>query len=494
MDFKSKYWVAIFPYLKTSDDLRYKNIVIKNSGDKSGLPNEISDFVDELCKMFYLRSDVQIDNLSFAFNISENEVQSPIEFVSELNEFQTLLCYLYSSPHPTLGDPFLSREHSSYYLFRPTKVSEDFIFANHNVNILADIDQFEVDEIGDISGYEGRLNNKTYFWVTHKDKIFPPAAHMWLNISQDISSDFFNNSSRYNSVISYFTRRKENNQLGQRVLTAINWYNRSLSMDLEEEVALVNLSIAFESLLGLDQGNNITNRFKESVNVILGGFPRLESWAIQFYNARSDIVHEGKSHRLSFIATDKPKNNNTNELIYRPLVSYGRQIFQACVATILTGARLSEEMRLSSQLVTNKQRLESICQKLSKRKGTPKERISAVSKEVYEIEAYRFIPEHGLEIDNLIGAAKLLAQQYLKTISEDKSELNVNMQKLSETDSKDHYELLSTFNEVFQILKELPISISDTSNNELHIVKSLFQSIWRYVYMYYYQLKIKRKK
>ena len=73
-----------------------------------------------------------------------------------------------------------------------------------------------------------------------------------------------------------------------RLLTSLNWYNRTLLSDIDDDITLVNLSIAFECLLGLEQGNKVTERFKETVNVLLGGFPRLDSWLSQFYHARSE--------------------------------------------------------------------------------------------------------------------------------------------------------------------------------------------------------------
>ena len=48
------------------------------------------------------------------------------------------------------------------------------------------------------------LNNRSTFWITRKDQITPPTARIWLNISQDISSDFKTTSPIYHPVISFF--------------------------------------------------------------------------------------------------------------------------------------------------------------------------------------------------------------------------------------------------------------------------------------------------
>ena len=134
MDFESKYWVAVFPYIKTTNEVRYKSIRIISSLDISNVPSEISEYVKELCSSFYLRHDVQIENVSFAYHITEEEVKCPTNFINDLDEFQTLIRYIYSSPHETFGDPFLNYEHSYYFLFRPKLVSKYLLFfrTQHN--------------------------------------------------------------------------------------------------------------------------------------------------------------------------------------------------------------------------------------------------------------------------------------------------------------------------------------------------------------------------
>lgn len=494
MTTESKYLFAFFPYLKTSEPVPYRDLVIRNSDDLADLPTEATPHLETFRSMFFLRDNLRIQKMSYTYHISEDDETGISQFMQQLLEFQAIVCFIYSSPHPTSGDPFLNYEHSSFYLLRPTRFSKYLVFDDHNVELLTDMEQFEMDEREEIEGYEGQLNNKSHFWVTKKDRIFPPAAHMWLNISQDLHSDFYYRSShslRYRPVIEYFATRKGTNPLGQRVLTAITWYNRTLKMGIDEEVALVNLAIAFESLLDLEQGEKVTDRFKEAVRLLLGGFPRLDSWLTQFYDARSEIVHEGGSQNLMFIATDNPKKRS-DELVYRSLVSYGRQIFQVCVATILTGARISEQLRLSSMLVTNQQRFERICQTLSKGEGTADERILAVSQDVNEIETYRFVSEKGLTVDLLIGATKLLVQQFLDTVPDLPPELITQMKDFINTKSSQHYEALSLLREILNSFERLPSTQPILSTDVQITVKSLIESVWHYVFMYYFQLKHKQ--
>lgn len=489
MDFKSKYWVAIFPYLKTSEDVQYKNIRIISSSDTSKVPSEIAAYVTELCSTFYLRHDVQINNVSFAYHITEDEVQSPTSFINDLDEFQTLLRYLYSSPHQTSGDPFLNFEHSSYFLFRPKQVSKYLLFSEHNTIIHADINNYSIDELENIQGYEGLLNNRSPIWITRKDKITPPTAHIWLNISQDISLDFNRNSPLYQPVFAFFSYKTDNEDLRSRVLTAVNWYNRSLLADIDDDIALVNLSIAFESLLGLEQGNKVTERFKETVNVLLGGFPRLDSWLSQFYHARSEIVHDGKSQRIAFLPVDKSDIKATNEPEYQLLISYGRQIFQACTASILTGSMLAEHMSLPSRLVTNQQRIKNIAEKLSSKTTSAQDAILSAEKEIIEIESYRFVPESGLKVDELLSVGIVLSKKYIEINSViEFDEINKKLKDFSNNKVKKHLETLSSLYEVTELMKKLPGRLFH-DNKELYLTKSLLESIWHYLFKYYFNLK-----
>jgi len=92
--------------------------------------------------------------------------------------------------------------------------------------------------------------------------------------------------------------------LATRVLNSLRWYNRSLAIDVQEDVALVSLAVAFESLLDLPRGREVTERFKQAVVLLLGPVARLDSFLEQFYDVRSDLVHSGSTEDCMFRAID----------------------------------------------------------------------------------------------------------------------------------------------------------------------------------------------
>lgn len=490
-----QYTFAFFPYLKTSEPVHYRSLTVRSTDDRTHLPPDAIQHLETLQNMFFLRDHLRIQKMSYAFHAS-SEKFSTDEFAQQLLEFQTLVCFIYSSPHPTFGHPFLRLEHASFYFCQPTKVSQYLVENEHNVEILPEAENLKFDSRKEIEGYVVLLNNKSHFWATRGSRIFPPAISLWLNISQDLSNDFNHDiphSLLYGSVVRYLTMRRDDDKLSERILTALTWYNRSIGIDIDESVALVNLTIAFESLLDLESGEKITDRFKEAVTLLVGDVPRLDSWLTQFYKARSDIVHEGRSTSLMFFASDYSKKPPQRpELEYRSLVSYGRQVFQVCVETIMTGAQIAKQLKLASLLVTNQQRLERICQVLSKSDGTPAERIIGSSQDVHDIADYLFIEEKGLEYDQLIGTAKLMFQQYLKSADYDSSEPIEQIKKFVAVDSDNQYEALSLLKEILEGFKSMGNKPSSL-NNLRHIVSSLIDSVWHYTFPHYFYLKRSQK-
>ncbi len=494
---ESEYTFSFFPYLKTSGPVLYRSLTIKSSHDFTDLPPDAVRHLETLRTMFFLRDHLRIQKMSYAFHAS-NEDFSPTEFIQQLLEFQALARFIYSSPHHTSGDPFLRFEHGSLYLLQPKQVSKFILVNDHNVEILQEGQSLDFDSRNEIEGYEGRLNNESYFWVARGSRIFPPTAYLGLNISQDLCKDlsYSHSQSRlYRPLVEYFSAEEERDNLSERMFTALTWYNRSLEIDNDESVALINLAIAFECLLDLEEGEKVTARFKEAVGILVGNVPRLDSWLTQFYGARSQIIHKGRSASLMFIATDDPKKPfGRPELEYRSLVSYGRQVFQVCVATILTGAQIAKQLKLDSLLVTNQQRLERICKALSKGDGAPADRIAAASQDVRDIATYRFVAEKGLQFDQLIGTAHLMIQQFLDSAPDVSSELIKPMQEFAAISSSDHYEALSLL-KVIQDRFESGGITQQTSTIDLRfIVASLIDSVWHYTFMHYYHLEHLEKK
>jgi hypothetical protein len=366
---------AFFPYLKTSEPVRFRSITLRATEDSSGLPAAAVPDFEILRSLFFLRDHYRIESMSYAFCADDAAESVTSEYIRDLREMRELLAYVYSSPHESFGDPFLRNEHSSLYILRPKRFFRSLVDSEHNVAAALPAEYPEADERSEISGYECEVDGRSMTWVTAGSRLYPPAVHLWLNISQDLRWDFerISGSTRYGPVWSFFaSRRDEPSELYSRLLTALKWYNRSLGADVPDAAALVHLATAFESLLGLEQGPDITRRFKSAVMLLIGNVPRADAWLDQFYRARSEIVHRGEANALRFNPyhgmKGVPEEAGSG---YRSLLSYGWFIFQICAAAVSSGALMARQIGLESMLLTNRQRLERISTVLSKEPARP---------------------------------------------------------------------------------------------------------------------------
>ena len=204
-----------------------------------------------------------------------------------------------------------------------------------------------------LPGYEGRYNFRNPFWVARGSRLYPPVPHLSLNDSQNLAWDLgraFTEAPQHGLLPTLIKEPLSAN--ARRVMTAIHWYNRANSYLVDDSEAILSLAIGFESLLGLPRDVK-TDRFIDAISLLLGRVPRLNSWAVQFYAARSEIVHEGRTDRLRLMPTVEKLNEAGPE--YQSLISYGRQIFQLCVGSVLFGPtlRIGPNFRTSSRQTRN---------------------------------------------------------------------------------------------------------------------------------------------
>lgn len=487
---KSLVALAVFPYLRTFEPIKYRDLEFRSTEDTTGLPIDIVEHLNRLQKVFFLRDNLLLTRMSYAIiqRPSEEEWGEETALI-QLREFQAIVAYYYSAPHPTSGDVFLAREHASVYLCTPKRVSLSLIRETQFTEISGPDEYPEPDIRGDVEGYQVLFDFRTHLWITAGSRIYPPVGRIWLNYSQDLGRDLTRHfdDPREGQLIAFLASKPDKSLLRNRIVTALDWYNRSTDIDVEEEVSLVNLAIAFESLLNLEQGEKVTARFREAVSLLLGGLPRLDSWLTQFYDARSEIVHKGRSVNLMFLATDNPKNPSDRATTYRSLVSVGRQIFQLCLSTIVSGALMTLKLRLSAMFFTNQQRLEEVIRTLNNTKGTPAEQLQAIAQHIRDLSYYRFVPETDLQLTTLIKAAKVVVETYLETPPSESPDLLSLLQDFVKADThNDHYDALSKLQ---AISDHREFAIENDPKDNRTLVFLLIDSVWHYTFMHYFWLK-----
>jgi hypothetical protein len=243
--------IVVFPYLKTRDRITLGSFTFRSTEDLADLPPEHASQVREVAAMLFLQDDLRIRSSSFAV-CRAFDFTSADPLLEELYNIQTIVAY--ASP-----------------------------------------DQFQR-----VKGYDGFYNFRHHFWVAAGSRVYPLVPHMGLNIAQDLAHDLaecFRTPQHH--ILPLLLREPVCNEATNRVLTSLTWYNRANSAMGDEHTAIVHLAIAFEALLGLPRDAK-TDRFTDAVALLLGRIDRLSLWAAQFYAARSDVAHEGKTTRFHF--------------------------------------------------------------------------------------------------------------------------------------------------------------------------------------------------
>lgn len=407
------YSVVVFPFLKTKEAVSIGEHTFRPTEDRESLTAEQSKSVDEIAGMLFLQDDLRILSASYAIvpyvNLTHHSTN-----IEHLVNIQAFVAYFYASPRHTCGDLCLSSEHACFLIFSPGDVSIYSVHPDSHVEAVGETRELTPNDFGEVPGYDGLYNFRNPFWVVAGSRVYGPKPHMTLNHSQDLSVDLARKSNmRADYWLLLDLLRRPETATSERIFTAVRWFNAANDGSSDEAAAVVSLAIAFEALLGLPASEK-TDRMTDSIALLLGRVPRLEAWARQFYNARSQIVHEGQTQKLLFVATDSRKF--AEGPTYQSLLSYGRQIFQLCLGALLVGAQLAEDAGLQEKLFTNEERLRRICKLLADEQVAARDRLTQAEPLVNTIEQYRWVSESGLKLETLIGAARLAAKTLLHAI------------------------------------------------------------------------------
>jgi hypothetical protein len=269
-------------------------------------------------------------------------------------------------------------------------------------------------------------------------------------------------------------------------MTAIRWYNRANSLLADDSEATLSLAVGFEALLGLPRDAK-TDRFIDAVSLLLGRVPRLNSWAVQFYAARSDVAHEGRTDRLRLMPTVQKPSESGPE--YQSLVSYGRQIFQLCVGSVLFGSHIAQRSELHDKLVTNQERFELICKILNDTSISLTGRFTSIDDIVATIGEYRYIAETGLSAETMLGTLQIAAKSLLECCTLDPA-IKAQVSDLAVAKrSKDGYEILVALEAWHNVMPQGPLEPTAPEG----IMRRLTEIIWDYNFMRYFGMKKQRE-
>jgi hypothetical protein len=392
--------IAVFPFLKTSAPVRIGRYVFRSTTDLNGLPPNQAKAVAEIALMLFVQNDLRIKSASYAI-LPTLEVHSSDRRLVELAHLRDVVAYLYAAPHEVFGDVFLAPEEISLTLFTPGRVSVYLTRPEHHTESTGPAPGPDPDSFSDVPGYRGLYNFRHAFWVEPGARLYGPKPHMVLNISQDLHADLeFRMAGRPGHHLLLDLLEKPDSPASLRVYSALHWFNAANERGLDQSQSLLNLAVAFETLLRLPESSK-TDRLVDAISLLLGRTERLDEWAQQFYAARSSVAHEGEVRDRYFYVTGTPKRSH----IFGSLMLYGRQVFQLCVSTLLVGIDLAERADLQEKFITNNERFQKICELLQAEAGTPGEKLLSLEPTVLALERYHFVAS-GIDMGLLLTAAR----------------------------------------------------------------------------------------
>ena len=490
-DFKDprdkNYSVVLFPFLKTSLPVRIGSFLLRSTDDLNGLPDEQAKSVVEIADMLFVSYNQRIKKTTYSITDRiDLEYLSNTARLDEIGELETLIAYLYANPRHEFNDLFLTPEHAITLVLTPNRVSTALLRDSYNVVEPDETENSVTESLEDVDGYDGLLGLRHHLWVAPGSRIYGTIPRPVLNISQDLSLDVQRSLERadYRFLIDFLSERStENNQRG-RVFTAVRWFNKANSDHRDEAESFICLSVALETLFRLPYDEK-KDRLVDAISLLLGRVPRLKDWANQFYRARSNVVHEGNVKQVSYIPNAKI-GKKTNKVEYQSLLAYGREVFQLCLGTILSGAKLSSDADLESKFITNSERFETVCRKMSDNSIPPTKRLKQLDSLARKIRRYQWVPDTGLNRAAMLGACRASARVVIDSGTEIAEELRIALSEMiSAPNSENQIERLEALKLIVEAIKN---NHDLTESPEFQGLITLVKATWHHLFRYYFTI------
>jgi hypothetical protein len=433
--------------------------------------------------MLYARDDIRIAEAAYAITEPLDSIR-PGPILERLDRIRLVVGYLYSSPHPTRGDPFMPFEFANMVVVQPANVSTFLVRPDYRTILPPLPDGFVEDNSHQTRGYEGVFNRRPV-WLVKSSRLYGGRTHTVLNMSQDLRYDIggYRDGGPSGRELLLELLDRPLSPFIERIFMAIEWYNYANGEEETPDRKLLSLAVAFETLLELPS-NEKTDRLADGIALLLGRTARLKDWANQFYAARSQVAHEGRVRDWWFYSA-KPAQKGDPGHRMGSVMNYGLEIFQHCLTTILTGAMLAERSGLAERFVANSERYMLITKGLGRTSGDLDAAIIGIEPLVNELDRYQFVssPVPIWEvIKALRAAAKALSQCSLMV----DDQLAIALEAFYDGPKKDELAALSALEALeIQVASTDPIVMSPAAQ----VLAKLIKVGWRALFLRYFQLK-----
>lgn len=406
------------PYLKTTNPFGIRGVEFHSSADidtNPKLTSEDQEHLKAIITFFYDEKGQSIQEMIYAIVPADEKGRMSNEYAIRILEAKQIFAYLHTMPTKH-GDTFLNSEHADTYIVIPEMTPRAAILDFGD-------DDSEYESIdGLIQCYRVIVNLVDFVLPSPKPTIYPPSPLFGIHMNHKVDGmleQLYENSKLW--ALNKLIYSQNDDFIHDKLYVAMEWYNRSCSINAHADTSLVSLAIAFETLVGLSGYDSKTNRFIDSILVLLGDHPRLRSWAEQFYKIRSSIVHEGYSEDYKYHATHdmkKLKNAQGKAEIatYGYLTRYGKHIFRLCLNAILGSQTQAKDTYLIASFYHNHERLgeiQKILNDTSLDKETLIKRVSANVEHLYD-HSFRIEDEELRDFEQILSTGYKLVERVLE--------------------------------------------------------------------------------
>ncbi|TPL88807.1 hypothetical protein FJ950_00090 [Mesorhizobium sp. B2-3-14] len=485
----AQFSIAVFPFLKTTSPIRIGGYTFRSTTDLDGLPPNQATAVDEISQMLFVKDDFRIKSASYAI-MPYIRVHRSDQQLAHIAHLRAAVAYLYSAPHEVFETVFLAPDEVSLLLFTPDRVSVFLTRPEYHTESASPYHGPAPDTNHFVPGYTGLYNFRHAFWVEPGARLYGPKPHMNLNASQDLYLDIgqrLGGRPGYSLLLDLL--EKPVTSAAQRIYAALHWYNAANEHMLDRSQEVLNLAIAFETLLRLPESSK-KERLVDAISLLLGRTERLNDWADQFYAARSRVAHEGQVGDGYFYAPIAGKQRQPSDG-FGSLMLFGRQIFQLCVGTLLVGIDLAERADLQEKFVTNNERYQKICDLLKIETVTPGERLLNIQPILRALERYQFVA-NTVSPGPAITSVRLTAATLAACATDLPQELAETLAACAQSKRQDgEMRELGTIERLHGTFEKLDLS---SLSPEARICRDIVHLVWMNLFQRYYWLKEQQNK
>jgi hypothetical protein len=466
---------AFLPYLTTSSRFVLRGIEFRATSDLDDLAEGDRLHLQKLASRFYLVNDYQAHSCVCAL-ITLPQSYRAQAVLDRMHEAQIILGFVTAVPDRGTDDTFLKREHSTIFLFKPAEFLAALLLPSPG----AERSSVRAKKV---QGYEGLRDWLSHLWVGDSTRIYPALPQQLRLAQEDLTRWIVALDDPRNWALRKIAHdHTELSDVDRQLLKAMEWHNASTAELVSEEERLVRLAIAFECLFGLERGEVLSRRIRETVGTILGRAPLLDSWVEQFYQARSQIVHQGASHDLRFhpVPSDqlaRLRKKQEEVQTFGALTAHGRVIFRLCANALLSGHQNAACAELGQALMDDMQRLQKICELLDGKAGTAESRLRSTAAYVRNLHGLTQEAVHFVDEGALWGAVERVLRTFT-AVGHGGKELSTALRSCIACPKRSRWatklKRLHALNELLGLRRQMPLLGSPSEDGPLEDILAAF--------------------